>query len=180
MRALTALVLAVATASTGAVALAAQRPEGEPATCRHQSSARFPASGRDLVVGPLVLVGGRQFSSADTVARFGGQKYPVVLRAGHRVTVQLAGGGPASLLYSDRAKDLPDGERAVADGDRAVSFAACSADRGGGSTYGGRKATFWSGFVLTSAPRCLTLRVWVDDEPVARRARLELGRRCPR
>jgi hypothetical protein len=65
----------------------------------------------------------------------------------------------------------------VTDGHRVVAFRACGPGQAG-STYDGRKATFWSGFVLTSVPRCLTLRVWVDDERTPRRVRIPLGERC--
>jgi hypothetical protein len=43
--------------------------------------------------------------------------------------------------------------------------------------YDGREATFWSGFVVTTVPRCLKLRTWVDDERTPRRA-YPLGKRC--
>jgi hypothetical protein len=153
--------------------------EGAPATCRHQSSADFRPSRRDLVIGPLVLVGARQYSSPEVVATFGGQKYPAVVLAGHRVTVELPRTvrRSTSLLYADDRWDRPDGERTVRDGHRVVRFRACPPGRSG-SSYGGRTATFWSGFVLTTVPRCLRVRVWVDRERAPRRARIPLGRRC--
>jgi hypothetical protein len=66
---------------------------------------------------------------------------------------------------------------AVRDGHRVVTFQACSAARAG-SSYDGRDATFWSGFVLTTVPRCLKLRIWVDGERTPRRASIALGKRC--
>jgi hypothetical protein len=177
-----ALLVSLTAATLGGTAAAAtpRPPEGAPATCRHQSSAGFPRSARDLVVGPLVLVGAHEYSSPEVIARFGGQKYPAVVLAGHRVTVELprAVRRSTSLLYADDHLNLPDGERTVGDGHRVVEFRACPSGRGGGSSYDGRKATFWSGFVLTTAPRCLELRIWVDDERTPRRARIPLGRRC--
>jgi hypothetical protein len=169
-------------AATVAVAASAAGPRGEPATCRHQSSASFPgafASSRNLVVGPLAFVGGATFTTAETVRTFGGNKFPVLLRSGHRVTVQItrATGRKVSLGYSNRMRRLPDGERHVGDGDRIVRFIACPRGHGG-SDVDGERVTFWSGFVMVAAPRCVRLRVWVDDEPAPRRARIELGRRC--
>ena len=163
----------------GAVAAAPGRPEGAPATCRHQSLAGFHKSSRNLVVGPLVLVGGRAYSPPEAIARFGGQKYPAVVLAGHRVTVELPRSvqGSSSLLYADDHWSQDDGERTVDAGHRVVEFRACGAARAG-SSYDGRAATFWSGFVLTTAPRCLKLRIWVDDERTPRRARIPLGERC--
>jgi hypothetical protein len=151
-----------------AVAASAAGPSGAPATCRHQSSAGFPPRGTDLVVGPLVLVGGRVSTSEKTRATFGGQKYPALVRASHRVVVEVerADAGVASLQYAD--DDRPH---------RVVAMTACTKARSG-STYGRRDVTFWSGFVRARASRCVHLRVWVDDEPAARRAQIALGRRC--
>ena len=169
----------VTTVACGATAAAPARPEGAPATCRHQSSAGFHKSARNLVVGPLVLVGAREYSSPAVIRRFGGQKYPAVVLAGHRVTVELSPSvrRSTSLLYADDNRNLPDGERTVRDGHRVVEFRACRSHRAL-SSYDGRKATFWSGFVLTTVPRCLTLRGWVDDERTPRHARIPLGKRC--
>jgi len=162
----------------GAVAAEPRRPQGAPATCRHQSSAGFPKSARNLVVGPLVLVGAREYSSPEVIDAFGGQKYPALVLAGHRVSIELSRSvRRTSLLYADDHWRLPDGERTVGDGHRVVDFRACATGRGL-SRYGRRKATFWSGAILTTVPRCLTLRIWVDDERTSRRARIPLGKRC--
>jgi hypothetical protein len=179
MRAALLILLTTATLAGVAVAAAPRRPEGAPATCRHQSSAGFPKSARNLVVGPLVLVGAREYSSPELIAKFGGQKYPAVVVAGHRVTVELSRSvrRSTSLLYADDHWRLPDGPRTVRDGHRVVGFRACSTRRAG-SSYDGHEATFWSGFVLTTVPRCLKLRIWVDDERTPRRARIPLGKRC--
>ena len=179
MRAMLVVAPLVAVAAAGvAMAEAPRRPAGAPATCRHQSMAAFYKNPRNLVVGPLVMVGGREYSSPETVARLGGQKYPALVLAGHRVTVELPRSvrRTSSLLYADDQWSSS-GERTVADGHGVVAFRACGPDRAG-SSYDGRAATFWSGFVLTTVPRCLTLRVWVDDERTPRRARIALGRRC--
>jgi hypothetical protein len=187
MRVLALVALAAAATAGGAVLLrapsggaaTASRPAGAPATCRHQSSAVFPRSARDRIAGPLVLVGAREYSPPEVIAEFGGQKYPALVLAGHRVTVELPRGvrRSAALLYADDNWSRPDGPRTVKDGHRVVEFRACSARRAAGS-YGGRDATFWSGFVLTTVPRCLEMRVWADDELTPRRVRIPLGRRC--
>ena len=179
MRAAIPSLLTVVTVAGGAMAATSPRPVGAPATCRHQSSADFPKSARDVVVGPLVLIGARAYSPPDAIRTLGGQKYPAVLLAGHRATVELsrAARRSASLLYADDHWNMPDGTRTVGDGHRVVEFRGCPRHRAG-SSYDGRRATFWSGFVLTTVPRCLTLRVWIDDERTPRRARLPLGKRC--
>ncbi len=179
MRVALLTLLTAAALACAAVAATSRRPEGAPATCRKQSSAAFTKSARNLVVGPLVLVGARVYSSPDVIAQFGGQKYPAVLLAGHRVTVELSRAvrRSTSLLYADDKWRLPGGERMVRDGHRVVEFRACAAGHGA-SSYDGRRATFWSGFVVTTVPRCLKLRVWVDDERTPRRAQIPLGKHC--
>src|SRR3954447_15446125 len=136
-------------------------------TCSMQSSANFPgAFTRDdnLVVGPLVMVGAGRLTDAATVERFGGNKFPLLVAAGHRVRVELPR-RTTSMHYAS-----------IKGNHRAIEFRACAR---GLSTGGGRRVTFWSGFVLTTRPQCVPLRIRVDGEPRVRRARIPLGRRCP-
>ena len=179
MRGALLAVLVSGTLAGAALAATPRPPEGAPATCRHQSSAGFRSSAHDLAVGPLRMIGAREYVSPAVIARFGGQKYPMVLLAGHRVTVELprAVRSTTSLFYADDHWKQPDGERTVGDGHGVVAFRACTAARAG-SSYDGRDATFWSGFVLTTAPRCLKMRISIDDEPTPRRVSIALGKRC--
>src|SRR4051794_32860873 len=114
--------MTLATAVFAAAASAADRPQGAAkATCGHQSSAGFPRSSADLRVGPLALVGARTPQAPAAVARFGGMKYPAVVRAGHRVVVQIAGAAArrtTSMDYADATH--AEGGRTVADGVRDV------------------------------------------------------------
>jgi predicted small lipoprotein YifL len=183
MRTATALLLALAAAAASLAACTGEMPiplkdaaaeappdDGARATCSSRSFARFPGAftnPANLVVGPLALVGGATPTSAATVEAVGGQKYPLLVRAGHEVTVELppAIHGRAALGYGP----LPQGEITVADGHERVTFTAC--DDGG-------DPTFWSGFLLASEPACVPLDVFVDDEATARRAEVELGRAC--
>jgi hypothetical protein len=143
-----------------------ERPRGVVENCSTRSMARFPRAFSDphnVVVGPLVLVGAA-YTPASTVRAFGGNKFPALVRAGHRVTVELSEDTRrvAALGYGP----LPEGvELTWRDGHRVVRFVACRRGR----------LTFWSGFVLTSAPRCVPLDVWVDDEPTPRRVVLRMG-----
>jgi hypothetical protein len=171
-------------AAAAAVAVAAQaatgeRPHGVVERCSTRSGARFPAAftdRRNVVVGPLVLVGAAS-TPASTVRRFGGQKFPALVRAGHRVTVALSPRTRrgASLGYGPIHRM---GALTVRDGHRVVTFIACRRGVRSGSSADGESVTFWSGFVLTRAPRCVPLAVWVDDEPVPRRVALAIGVRC--
>lgn len=170
-----ALVAVFAAVALGAVA---GPPPGTPATCRHQSGAAFPGTAQDLVVGPLVLVSGRGYSSPELVKKYGRQKYPAVVLAGHRAVVEVPREvrRSTSLLYGEQTT-RHEGPPQLSDGQPVVDFRSCSAGDAQ-SSYGRRKATFWSGFILTSVPRCLKLRVWIDDERAARVVHIPLGKRC--
>jgi hypothetical protein len=156
--------------------------------CSARSEANFPGAftdSRNLVVGPLVLVGGRATTAA-TVREFGGNKLPLLVQAGHTVTIRLAepGQSKAGLAYGL----LPQGrELKLRDTYGSVTFVACRPGRPSrryrpngpsGSFADGVAVTFWSGFVLARAPACIPLDVSVDGEPSPRRVGLPLGRGC--
>ena len=124
---------------------------------------------------PLVLVGGRSFTPAAAVERTGGAKYAALVAAGHsaRIALSRRARAGAALTYADSAH----GARAVADVVRVVRFERCSS-AGAKSRSGGRRVSLWSGFILTSGPRCVRLKVWIDGSSRARRARIPIGRRC--
>ena len=140
-----------------ATAVTETRPRGVVEDCSTRSEAAFPGA----------------FTGADTVREFGGNKFPALVRAGHRVTVALPADmrGLAGLGYGP----LPQGvELSPEDGHRAVTFIACPLWASSGSV------TFWSGAVLARSPRCVPLAVWVDGEPAPRRVALRMGiRECP-
>jgi hypothetical protein len=154
-----------------------ERPRGVVENCSTRSEASFPAAFADpqnLVVGPLVLVGAA-YTPASTVREFGGNKFPALVRAGHRVTVVLSREARrvAGLGYGPLRQGVK--LRAPRDGHTAVTFIACRRRVRSGSTADGQPVTFWSGFVLTRSPRCVPLDVWVDDEPSSRHAEVRMG-----
>jgi hypothetical protein len=161
-----------------AVASAAGGSRGVRVDCSSRSQAIFPGAFRDphnLVVGPFALVGAGEDTAESTVRRFGGQKFPVLVKAGHVVTVTVPPGigTVVSLGYGP----LPQGRYlSAADGHDTVTFAACRDDETSGSSADG-PVTFWSGFVLADRPACAPLDVSVDGRP-ARRVWLSLGRHC--
>jgi hypothetical protein len=148
------------------------------ADCSMKSMADFGpafADPHNLVVGPLLLVGGAEVTLEAVVLAHDGQKFPLLVKAGHRVTVSLPPEARsfAGLAYSP----FPQGRLQVRDAHDEITFVACDRDEPSGSRAEG-PVTFWSGFVMTSAPTCLPLDVRVDDEPTPRRVEISLGADC--
>ena len=165
---------AIAAVAVAASGVAGQRPRGVVADCASRSEATFPGAfknRRNLVVGPLALIGAGGTASWDRAA--GGNKFPLLLRAGHRVTLELSARTRtfAGLAYGP----LPQGQTSLRDAHRVVTFIACR--RGGplGSNADGRPVTFWSGGVLARSPRCVPLLVWVDAARRPRHAVIRFG-----
>jgi hypothetical protein len=154
-------------------------PDGVVVDCSTRSQADFPnafSAAKNLIIGPFVLVGAA-YTPASVVRQFGGNKFPALVTNGHRVTVALS--RPARRFAGLAYGPLPQGEVHLRDAHRIVSFVACGRREQSGSSASGQPVTFWSGFVLASSPRCVPLRVWVDDERSPRLVSLRLGvRRC--
>jgi hypothetical protein len=148
--------------------------------CSGRSEASFPGAFEDsanLVVGPFVLVGAALPTPAGTVESIGGQKHPVLVGAGHEVTLRVPATARAhiSLGYGS----LPQGDVEFEDGHPAVTFVACGPGEESGSTVApGEPVTFWSGFVLARKPSCAPLDVYVDGELQPQRIETPLGAGC--
>ena len=154
----------------------ATRPEGHPrgalVDCSMRSIADFPdafESPSNLVVGPLALVGGAGPTADATVLAHDGQKYPLLVKAGHVVTLELPRDARATAGLS-YGRDRPQGRLRLRDAHDTITFIACR--RGDGGPF-----TFWSGVVMTAFPDCVPLNVYVDDEPAPRRAVVPLRSR---
>jgi hypothetical protein len=190
--AVTAVTLATREGESERAATAPTAPEPAPAadepawkpgpgvkeTCATRSEADFGRAfqaRRNIVVGPLVLVGGADFTPPSVVRSVMGQKYPVLVRAEHRATLVIPEEARAfaGLGYGP----LPQGEITLKEAHKQVTFVACPADEPSyslpGTTVGA--TTFWSGFVVAHEPHCVPLDVWVDDKPTPQRIVLELG-----
>ena len=158
-----------------------ERPRGVVESCATQSGAKFPGaftSPRNLVVGPLSLVGagGSPNFVWDSSGKEGFQKFPLLVKQNHRVTLELSQRTRrgAGLAYGP----LPRGEVHLRDTHRAVTFIACRSGKSL-SSADGQPVTFWSGSVLARSPRCVPLLVWVDNQPSPRRVVISLGvRNC--
>lgn len=107
-----------------------------------------------------------------TIREFDGQKFPVLVRAGHSVTVGLPQGArrSAALTHGGVGGSLRDSARRI-------TFVACDRGERSGSQADGVAVTFWSGFVLVRNPSCVQLRVR-QDRGSPREAQLSLGRPC--
>jgi hypothetical protein len=146
--------------------------------CRDRSMARFPGGftrSSNLVVGPLALQGAGEPTPPSVVREFGGNKFPLIVKAGHAVTVRIVGDARsiAGLAYGP----LPEGEVTLHDTRDAMRFVACAPWQRSGSSADGEPVTFWSGFVVLRRPACVPLEVQVDDEPAPRRAVIDMGGR---
>jgi hypothetical protein len=170
----TSLLVITSVVSLAASHAAAAPPHGVVAGCAMQSGASFPGAftnPRNLVLGPLVMTGARGtpgFSSS-----FHGNKFPLLVRAGHRVTLELSARTRrgAALGYGP----LPQGDVDVGEGHRVVRFIACRRGAGSASDVDGQPVTFWSGGVLAKSPRCVPILVWIDGARSPRRIVIHLG-----
>jgi hypothetical protein len=168
----------LAVASAAGVGLAApathvSRPHGAVEDCsttpgwgrRDEFTSR-----RNLIVGPLAIErAGDVLAYAENV---GGNKLFVYVKGGHRVTLELS--------YRTRRDGLVFGPHrgGSVPTRRVVTFIACRRGELVGR-FDGWPVTSWVGFLLASSPRCIPLRVWVDDEPRPRRAVIRFGvRNC--
>jgi hypothetical protein len=141
--------------------------------CSARYEANFPgafADAENLVVGPLVLIGGGTPTPAHVIQQFGGQKFPLLVRAGHTVTAHLRQStrndpGLAYGPFSDEPQ-------------RTITFVSCRLGVPSGSSADGA-VTFWSGFVMTRTPRCVQLEVYGNGARSPRSVALSLGARCP-
>ncbi len=154
-----------------------QRPTGVVEDCASQhgvgAGLREFSNRWNLVVGPLAI------SHAGTPPGYysesvGGNKFPVFVKGGHRVTLELSRQTRrgAALAYGP----FPRGLRDYRDARRVVTFVACGRDERSDSADGW-PVSFWTGYVLAASPRCVPLLVWVDDEPRPRRVVIYLGAR---
>ena len=165
-------------APTTSVTAAMQRPRGLVLDCLTQSGGgaglRQFSSPWNLVVGPLAMSGaGGPEPDLDSLEPFGGDKFPLRVKSGHQVTLELS-------RETRRGAGLTYGPRVSGGyGYRVITFVACrrgEAERAGRSAFDdGWPVSFWSGGILARSPRCVPLLIWVDDEPSPRRAVIHLG-----
>jgi hypothetical protein len=127
---------------------------------------------RDVVIGPLVLLGARRTTwHRPDAFNDHGYKVPVTLPEGVTATLSVPKTlrGRVGLVFSHQTQDRVsrDGPRAA---DSAVRFSACQPN-------GEQGRTGWPGGLAIDRPRCAKLVVKVAGEPAVSR-RVPLGRRC--
>lgn len=171
---LTVAIAAIAVVAVVAQIAAAKAPRGAVANCATQSGASFPGaftSPHNLVVGPLAMVGAA--GTPAFASSFHGQKFPLLVRAGHHVTLALSrlARQNAGLAYGP----LPQGDVGVRDAHRIVNFTACRRGEHSASDVDGKPVTFWSGGVLATGPRCIPVSVWIDGARRPKRIVIRLG-----
>jgi hypothetical protein len=159
-------------AARPASAHTARHPTSATETCATQSGAHFPhafANEDNLIAGPLVMIGASTFTDAATVKRFRGNKFPLLVAAGHTVTIELTRATRrfAWLSYGPNGR----GRHST------TTFRSCDPGHAN-SDSDGRPVTFWAGFVRASRPGCVRMHVRVDRERTPRRRQIELGARC--
>jgi hypothetical protein len=123
----------------------------------------------NLVVGPLVIVGGASFDR-DSARLLGGKRFLVLVLAGHTATIRLA--PEARTLAGLAYGRYRDGKVKPREAYRSFTFAACDGAHGPSDD-----ATMWSGYVLTRRPECIPLEVSIDGG-APQRVGLTLGKRC--
>ena len=155
-----------------------ERPRGAVENCSGVSG--FGAGRRDfklrrnLVVGPLALLrAGRTFAYADSPDGIFNKLF-VVVRGGHRVTLELSGrtrrGAGLGFGFEEGHGDVR-----FRDMRRVVTFVACRRGESMDMYADTWPVSGWVGFLMARSPRCIPLFVWVDDEPSPRRAVVRFG-----
>jgi hypothetical protein len=105
-------------------------------------------------------------------------KSPVLLRAGHTVTIKITGDARRSTGFVGFGGH---GGTTLADSRGTVTFTACGRHQSSGSSVGGQPVTFWAGgFAAPPAGVCVPLDFYVDHSRVAHRVVISLAAgTCP-
>jgi hypothetical protein len=127
---------------------------------------------RDVVRGPLALLGGRVVQRHRMPMGRGQMRLGVLLAAGHRATVEVAPESREDVALQHRL------EGSGRPPEVSLDFIPCDPSTrrfGGDGTVGA--ATAWGGGLLVRERTCARLLVWVDEERLPD-VRLPLGRPC--
>ena len=175
------MAVAVAVATTGRAeitdqsmqtATARERPRGVVLDCSTQSGLGGAPGGtfrnaRNLVIDPIAMTGAG-VTPVYYANDFGGQKFPLTMRGGHRVTLEVSRRNlqGTRLIYGRRPA-------------RVITFISCRSDemppRNPYEPHTACCFSFWAGGVLAPSPRCVHLLAWVDDERSPRPGVIHLG-----
>lgn len=175
--------MAIAVSATVSVTTALARSSSPSANCANRSiigPARFQTKD-SVVVGPLSFPTLAVYAPAavlDNRAPWFWMKSPVIVRAGHTVTIKIAGDARRSTGFVGFGGR---GGTTLADSRGIVTFTACGRHQSSGSSVGGQPVTFWpGGFVAPPAPVCVPLDFYVDHSRAAQRVVVSLAAgACP-
>jgi len=146
-------------------------------TCAQRSMASFPRAYTDrsnLVVGPLAFLGAGAALDPDS-GRYEGAwrwKLPVLVRAGHTVTIRVGAGGRRFARITHVPANGWDFTRAS----ERETFRACQRGFNSGSSADGRSVTFWSGGLVARRGRgCVPLEIRIDGKRAVRHRTVAIG-----
>ena len=127
---------------------------------------------RNLVVGPfaLLLGAGRMLAYVPDV---GGNKIAVRVKRGHRVTLELPSQvrPDVGLVFGKFASANVTPRQAR----RVVTFKACTRGESTALWDVDLPVSGWVGGLVATAPQCVPLLIWLDDESSPRRAVIRFG-----
>jgi hypothetical protein len=142
--------------------------------------AAFTDRAQNLVVGPLSLPFATRHAdvSPDVINRFGGDKFPVLLREGRTATIRIAKAlRPGAAGY----ERVPLGEAGFLRRDRPVRklvFAACPQGEAQ-NVVDDRRVTFWMLWMKVRAPACVYLDISIDGKRTRKRTTSWGAGACP-
>src|SRR5215207_8613960 len=127
----------------------------------------FADRSRNVIVGPLSLpfAASHADSSPDLINRFGGDKFPVLLREGRTATIRIA---KALRRGADGWERVPLAEAGLlrrARPVRKLRFRACPRGQAQ-NVVDGRRVTFWMLWMTVRAPACIYIDVSIDGKRV--------------
>jgi hypothetical protein len=166
----------VASTSAETAYPARERPRGVVVDCSRVSGIgrglREFTHSKSLLVGPLAVPWAKPtLAYAPAV---GGNKIFVLVRGGHRVTLELSRqtrrGAGLGVGFGEGQGDVE-----LRDTRRVVTFRACERSDSRHEHATDWPVTGWVGFLLADSARCVPLLVWVDDEPAPRRTVIRFG-----
>jgi hypothetical protein len=137
---------------------------------------------RNVVVGPLSLpwAAGHADVSPDLINRFGGDKFPVLLREGRSATIRIAKALRPTAAGYERVPLAEAGFVRREQPVRNLAFTACRRGQAENVVDKGVRVTFWMLWMKVRAPACVYLDISIDGKAVRKRTTSWGAGACPR